>query len=61
MQRTSQDSDEEETDPGVEQQQPKAKPRWQDGLRAALVETASRVSGAMASAQELLRDKELRR
>ena len=36
-------------------------PRWGANLRAALVETASRVTVAVASAQELLRDPTLRR
>ncbi|GAX84229.1 hypothetical protein CEUSTIGMA_g11652.t1 [Chlamydomonas eustigma] len=35
--------------------------RWQENLRAAIAETAIRVSGAVASAQELLRDRDLRR
>ena len=35
--------------------------RWGANIRAALFETASRVTGAVASAQELLRDPSLRR
>ena len=35
--------------------------RWRANLRAALVETASRVTVAVTSAQELLRDRDLRR
>lgn len=42
-------------------QSPAPQPRWGANLRAAIVETASRVTVAVASAQELLRDPTLRR